>query len=303
MDFNLIGFGKDLYHIRKDLKLSLEEASFLAQISEKTISRVEYGKNKISMSTLDKLSCAYKRDLFNIYNKHLEDPKKIFDNLIIDSEKKLNIEDASGIQININKLQKLPSKIFTSYEQLYIKNYIKLLEATYIDVEYKDRKKSINLLLKFIKSQIYGFNVKNYKDFNFSPMEIRILMNLSTMGYKSYKSENLFEILCYLLSISPKDNSIYPSLILNLSTIYHNKNNYKESLNLVEYGIEYSIYNNTQDTLPQLFFRKFTCELNLGIKNYRNSLSKAILLAEINNNDYLKNIFIKNAEKIYSVSF
>lgn len=300
---DLIEFGKELYYIRKELNLSIEEASFLAKVNEKTIYRIEHGKNKISTSTLDKLSCVYKRDLFYIYNKYLNNPKEVLNNLIIDSEKRLYVEDTLGIQININKLQELPLTNFTSYEKLYIKNYIKLLESTYIDVEYKNRKKAINVLLDFIKSEIYGFKLSNYKNFNYRSIEIRILMNLSAMGHNFYQNEISFEILSYLLGISHRDDIIYPNLILNLSTIYHNKKNHDKSLDLIDYGIQYSIYNDSKDILSKLFFRKFTSELNLGIDNYKDSLNKAILLAEINDQKYLKNIFINSAERFYNVSY
>ena len=242
-------------------------------------------------------------DLFYIYNKHLQNPKNIFNNLVIDSEKKLDIEDSSGIQTNINTIKELPLNDFNSYEKLYIKNYMTLLESTYIDVEYNDRREAINVLLKFLKSQIYGFKVNNYKNFNYSPIEERILMNLSAMGYNLYKNETSFEISSHLLDISHRDDIVYPKLFLNLSTIYHYKSNYKKSLDLSQEGIQYCLKNSNKDILSKLFFRKFTSELNLGIDNYKNSLNKAILLAEINNNDYLENIFINSAEKFYNVSY
>lgn len=74
---------------------------------------------------------------------------------------------------------------------------------------------------------------------------------------------------------------------------------YRKSLNLVEDGIQHCIYGNNKDILSKLFFRKFTSELNLGIDNYKNSLNKAILFAEINNHEYLKNIFINSAKEFF----
>ena len=301
MKFDLFEFGKEMHSIRKNLSLSIEEASFLADISERTISRIENGKNKISKSTLDKLSCAYKRDLFSIYNKYQYNPKLKLNNLIIDTERKLSVEDSLGIKTNINELEKLPLDLFTAYEELYIKYYIKLLESTYIDIQDNDRQEAISTLLNFIKSQFYGFEMKNHKNFNYSPIEIRVLMNLSSMDYNLYKDETSFEILSHLLSLSNVDNFIYPKLILNLSTIYHNKKSYYKSLELVEYGINYCINNENKEILSKMFFRKFSSELNLGMNNYKDSLNKAILLAEINNNEYLKKIFITSARKIYNV--
>lgn len=64
--------GTTLKSIRKELGLTIEEASFLADIHEKTLYRIEHGKNNISMNTLvDKLSVAYRMDLFTVYNKYI----------------------------------------------------------------------------------------------------------------------------------------------------------------------------------------------------------------------------------------
>lgn len=126
-------------------------------------------------------------------------------------------------------------------------------------------------------------------------------MNLSSMAYSLYKDEILVEILNHLLTILHNDKILYPKLILNLSTICHSKSDYKKSLSLIDYGIEYSINNNNVNALPKLFFRKFSSELNLEISNYKNSLDKAILMAEINNQSFLKDRFIMSAEKYYGI--
>lgn len=77
MDLDRDGLGKALKSIRNELGLSIEEASFLAGINEKTIYRIEHGKNKVSMNTLDKLSVVYKRDLFAVYNKYVMNAESI----------------------------------------------------------------------------------------------------------------------------------------------------------------------------------------------------------------------------------
>lgn len=101
------GLGKELQSIRKELNLTIEEASFLAGINEKTIYRIEHGINKVSSSTLDKLSIAYKKDLFALYNKYISNPKIKLSNMIHTAEKSLYIDNLKSIETCINQLTKL----------------------------------------------------------------------------------------------------------------------------------------------------------------------------------------------------
>ena len=296
------GLGKELQSIRKELNLTIEEASFLAGINEKTIYRIEHGINKVSSSTLDKLSIAYKKDLFALYNKYISNPKIKLSNMIHTAEKSLYIDNLKSIETCINQLTKLELAQFTSYEKMFIKYYTKLLEATYVDLKYYDRLEAINLLINSIKSEINDFQIRNYKNFNYSPIEKRILMNISTMAYSFYEDKTYIGMLSYLITLLNNNNILYPKSVLNLATLYHKKGDYRKSFYLADKGITYCIENKCLDILPKFFFRKFTSELNLGLKNYEEMLKKAIFLAEINNQEYLKNIFITNAEKIYGVS-
>lgn len=296
------GLGRELRSIRHELGLSIEESGFLAGINEKTIYRIEYGKNKISKKTLDKLSIVYKKDLFAVYNKYLKNPEVKLSNLLNKAEESFYVDDTENIKICINQLKKLPLHQFTSYKSMFIKHYIKLLEATYIDLQYCDRHKAVNLLVDSIKSEINDFNIINYKNFNYSPIEKRILMNILTMKYDFYQNKLCIEILSYLLTLLEDDALLYPKLILNLATLHNKRGNYKESLYLTNKGIEYCIQNKSLEILPKLFFRKFSSEIHLNIKGYEKTLRKAILMAEINNQDHLKEIFLNDAEKIYGVS-
>lgn len=301
MEINIVAFGNKLKSIRNELNLTIEEVSFSANINEKTVYRIENGKNKVTNSTLEKLSIVYKRDLIEMYNQLFKNHKEILNVIIHRSEKALYNDDTVGIHKEINELKGLPMKYFSSYEEMFIKYYIKLLEAAYVDLENTNRFESVKLLTKTIKNQIYNFELVNYKNFNFSPIEARILMNLSIMAYNLYKSELSLEILTFILPSLNCDRIIYPKLILNLSTIYHIKEDFGKSLSLVNEGIEFCINNRNFEALSKLFFRKFTSELKLGISNYKDSLQKAIFLAEMSKQDSNKNKFKESAKKIYGV--
>jgi len=296
------GLGRELQSIRKELNLTIEEASFLAGINEKTIYRIEHGINKVSSSTLDKLSIAYKKDLFTIYNKYISNPKIKLSNIIREAEKSIYIDNLENIKTCINQLTKLELNQFTSYEVVFIKYYIKLLEATYIDLKYYDRLKAVNLLINSIKSEINDFQIINYKNFNYSSIEKRILMNIATMAYSLYEDKTCIGLLSHIITLSNNDNILYPKSVLNLSTVYHKKGDFKKSFYLTDKGITYCIKNKCLYVLPKFFFRKFTSELNLGLKNYEETLRKAIFLAEINHQEYLKDIFITSAKNIYGVA-
>lgn len=228
MALDKIGFGKELQSIRKGLNLTIEEASFLAGVSEKTIYRIEHGINKISINTLDKLSVAYKKDLFAVYNKYVTNPEIKLLNLINRAEKSLYIDDLKNIEMCINELKKISLKQFTSYKKLFIKHYIKLLEATYVDLKYSDRSEAIKFLIDAIKSEIYDFNFINFKNFNYSPIEMRLLMNTSTWE-SQYRDDYLcIDILTFLLPFLEEDNFLYPKTLINLSTLHYIKGNYKK---------------------------------------------------------------------------
>lgn len=301
MDLDRDGLGKALKSIRNELGLSIEEVSFLAGINEKTIYRIEHGKNKVSMNTLDKLSVAYRRDLFAVYNRYVMNPESKLSNLINKAEKGLYIDDLKNIKMCTNQFKKLPLKQYTSYQRLFIKHYTRLLEATYIDLKHSDRFQAIKLLTDSIKSEIYDFQIIKYKNFNYSPIEKRILMNISTMKYDFHRDGLYIEILTYLLTLLGDNTLLYPKLILNLATLHNKKRNYNRSLHLTNKGIDYCIKNKSLEVLPKLFFRKFSSEVNLDIKGCEKTLEKAIFMSEINNQEYLKEIFISDAKEIYGI--
>lgn len=300
MDLDKISLGKELQSIRKELNLTIEEASFLSCVNEKTIYRIEHGINKVSKNTLDKLSLAYKKDLFSVYNKYTLNPKIKLFNIIDKAEKSLYVDNLKSIETCINQLRKLPLKEFTSYEEIFIRYYIKFLEATRVDLK-DNRLEAVKLLINAIKSEINSFQIRNYRNFNYSPIEKRILMNISIMAYSFYEDKIFMEILTYLSTLTNDDITLYPKLILNLSTLCYKNNDYEKSLYFVNQGIDYCIKRKSLDVLPKFFFRKFTLEFRTDMKNYKNALEKAIFLAEINNQEYLKDIFITNAESIYGI--
>lgn len=186
MSLDKLSLGKELRDLRENLNITIEEVSFLADINEKTIYRIEYGKNNITKNTLDKLSKAYKIDLLPIYNKYIKNPKVILNNLVLNSKNILNIDDMNALEINIEYLKSLNLKEYNSYEVHFIKHYIILLTSTVIDVKYNDREKAVKQLMYSIKSEIHDFKIDSYKDFNYSPIEKRLLMNLGVLSNKFY---------------------------------------------------------------------------------------------------------------------
>src|SRR5690606_30308094 len=139
-------------------------------------------------------------------------------NMIHTAEKSLYIDNLKSIETCINQLTKLELAQFTSYEKMFIKYYTKLLEATYVDLKYYDRLEAINLLINSIKSEINDFQIRNYKNFNYSPIEKRILMNISTMAYSFYEDKTYIGMLSYLITLLNNNNILYPKSVLNLAT-------------------------------------------------------------------------------------
>lgn len=301
MSLDKLSLGKELRDLRENLNITIEEVSFLADINEKTIYRIEYGKNNITKNTLDKLSKAYKIDLLPIYNKYIKNPKVILNNLVLNSKNILNIDDMNALEINIEYLKSLNLKEYNSYEVHFIKHYIILLTSTVIDVKYNDREKAVKQLMYSIKSEIHDFKIDSYKDFNYSPIEKRLLMNLGVLSNKFYNNKKSIDMLEYLLPLVKNHKDLYPKLAFNLSSIYQTKDEYTNSLNFITKGIDYSISNKNFDSLSKLFFRKFSAEINLNIDSYKDSLRRAVFMEEINKQDYIKNVILKVSKDFYSV--
>lgn len=301
MNFDAIGFGKELYNIRNTMNLTIEETGFLSDVNEKTIYRLENGKNKASRNTLNQLSKVYKKDLFSLLYKHMDNPMDKWNKIVETTENQLYIDDMDGISYGIEELRKLPLNEFNLFDEINIMHYIGILESTYFDIKEKSRSLSIERLEHSLKFNIPYFNLVNYKNYNYSPMEIRLIMNLATLKYYMTKNNFYRDILSHLLSLDLNDVVITPKIILNLASMYQENYEYNKVLSLVNYGITYCIKNQNLQALPKLYFRKFVGELNLDFKCYMESLNKAIFTAEINNQEFLKQQFISSAYRYYNI--
>ncbi len=301
MDYDIIGFGKKLYDIRNNLNLTIEETSFLSQINEKTVYRIEHAKNKASKNTLDQLSKIYKIDLLSLLYKYIDDPLIKWNTIVETAETQLYIDDVDGISCKIEELRKLPLDKFNLFEEINIIHYIGLLESTYSDIKEKSRSSSIERLEHSLKFNIPYFDLVNYKNHNYSPMEIRLIMNLATLKYYMTRNNSYMDILSHLLTLDLNDKVITPKIILNLSTMYHINNEHIKALSLTNFGIKYCIKNQNLQALPKLYFRQFVSELNLDIKCYMESLNNALFTAEINNQYFLKRQFIASAKTYYNI--
>ena len=231
----------------------------------------------------------------------MDNPMDKWNKIVETTENQLYIDDMDGISYKIEELRKLPLNEFNLFEEINIIHYIGLLESTYFDIKEKSRFSSIERLEQSLKFNIPYFDLVNYKNHNYSPMEIRLIMNLATLKYYMTKNNSYRDILYHLLSLDLNDVVITPKIILNLASMYQEIYEYNKVLSLVNYGITYCITNQNLQALPKLYFRKFVSELNLDFKCYMESLNKAIFTAEINNQEFLKQQFISSAYRYYNI--
>lgn len=129
MNYDLVGFGKKLLHIRENLKLSQKDVKNIIGINEDTLRKVENGYVLPKIDTLDKLSMVYKCDIYLIFSKY-----------------RLTVDNY------IAKRIKEHAKDFKNYDYKKLKS-----EADHIKKTFKDNKYFNDAIISKKKNQYYEY--------------------------------------------------------------------------------------------------------------------------------------------------
>ncbi len=101
---------------------------------------------------------------------------------------------------------------------------------------------------------------------------------------------------------SRESNELITKMQLNISYNYHRLNEYIKSLEVAEKTIKNATLQNSLYCLPQLYFRKATAELRLGIETYKDSFKKGIMLFEVVGNNELADTYRRITLEKYNLA-
>ena len=224
MYYNLFLFGKRLKDIREKLGLTQKQVVDMALMDERTLRRMERGKVIPKLETLEALSVIYKTDLVSA---------------IIESR----ITDYSMLlQTQRNIDLKLINEEMSNFENEYYKILITQFKFFLYGIRYyknKEYQNAIDMYINAIKQTLNDFSLDNYKEYSFSLMEIRILMNIALVEDKCEQDEKYEEILKFCINQCDENNEIYPRICHNLAGVYRKKEEYSRALFYDNKGIEY----------------------------------------------------------------
>ncbi|QNO13856.1 helix-turn-helix transcriptional regulator [Alkalicella caledoniensis] len=292
MYYNLLLFGDKFKSIRENLKLTREMLSDLSGVHVETIRRIEKGGARIPKSeTLEILSFFMKEDLNLILFDYRIDDYSLFKSIRNSLENKLN-EGNFDLSTEIIELKKMINPSINNYNQVFIKQLILLAEGI-ISYRKKDYNNSFEKFNMALTQNTPFFDVNDYKGYIYSPMEIRILMNLAFVLNKLGKTNLYLEILEFCIT-NQNSTDIIDKLCHNLSSAFLRTGEYEKALKYSKMGVEYCEEKLKVNGLHILYYGKGLAEYYLNNNEYLKSINKAIFLCDLFRKDDFKKIILNS---------
>lgn len=283
-------FGKKLIEIRERKGLRQADVAELINLSERSIGRLERGEIfNPSVDSLIELSKAYGVDIISLNKKYVHGDYYILEE--INRSINLNIIFSSDEMI-LNLLDKI--NIIKESRDLKSRKYeLELLEIfiKYISNEINDR--DLYDEFEYISSDKVDW--KNFSNIDLSPIELRILLNISTT-FESYKNIDRLDIFNKCKN-QENDKIIKIASCNNLSNLYIKNKDYSKAIKITNEGINYSREKSFIYGLLYLNFSKFLASYRL-YDNYEQSLAVTKILLE---NIVNENLVNKVNEKIKNI--
>jgi len=299
--YDLKSFGSEIRSIRNSLGLTQDDLSYLANIHVDTIRKIENGKVLPLQETLDLLAPVLKKDLNKLLLNHRIHNYCAFEEISNRLESKIDGGEFKTLSVELEALKVLLEDILHPYFINQINQLILLIEAILLNKKYNKPDKALNKLIAAMKITTPYFTLDNYSAFVYNSTELRILMNIALLINKLKSTEESLKFMEFCMkSVEPNDN-IYPKICYNLAYTYHRLDMHEKALKYSNLGIKYCIRKRNYNGLNLLYYRKGIAEYLIGCDKYKDSLKKAIYFAEMLEYHDLKNTFIINCKKIYSI--
>ena len=300
MYYNLFLFGERLKNIREKLGLTQKQVVDMAFIDERTLRRMELGKVIPKLETLEALSVIYKTDLVSaIIESRITDYS-----MLLQTQRNIDLKLINEEMSNFENEFKLIDKLLENIENEYYKILITQFKFFLYGIRYyknKEYQSALNMYINAIKQTLNDFSLDNYKEYGFSLMEIRILMNIALVEDKCEQDEKYEEILKFCVNQCDENNEIYPRICHNLAGVYRKKEEYSRALLYDNKGIEICKKNMFADTLAVLYYGKAFAEYRLEKTEYKKSLDLSLQLCNIFEQIELMKQIIVNCEDVLGI--
>ena len=300
MYYNLFLFGERLKSIREKLGLTQKQVVDMALIDERTLRRMERGKVIPKLETLEALSVIYKTDLVSaIIESRITDYS-----MLLQTQRNIDLKLINEEMSNFDNELKLIDKLLENIENEYYKILITQFKFFLYGIRYyknKEYQNAMDMYINAIKQTLNDFSLDNYKEYSFSLMEIRILMNIALVEDKCEQDEKYEEILKFCINQCDENNEIYPRICHNLAGVYRKKEEYSRALFYDNKGIETCKKNMFADTLAVLYYGKAFAEYRLEKTEYKKSLDLSLQLCKIFEQIELMKQIIVNCEDVLGI--
>jgi len=281
------------------MNYSLADVSNVTGISIGTIKLLESGKSTPRFDTLIHLSSIYKCDLVSIFRKSYQDSLSIFllndisENSVSNSQEALN-DTLAAITEHLNKDSLSPID-FTDLQQLRF--YIEGLKIA-SNCHSSNCPDNILALKKYedaLKVTNKYFSYDYFENYKYNAIEYNILFSaaviLGLMRNCLLSNKILYFALNYYIQtddIVDTQRHLITKIFYVLSYNYHRLDLHENALDTASQGIDYCVKSDTFMYAPMLLARKGIALHNLHSNDWRDSLTKAIHLLDIQKRFKLK---------------
>ena len=301
MYYNLAVFGDKLRNIREKLHLTQKQAADMAYVDERTLRRTEQGQVIPKLETLEALSVIYKTDLVSAIIESRINDYSILLKMQRGVDLKLINEETLNFDNELKILEEMSDEIENEYYRMIITRFRLFLYGIrhYKNKEYT---KALEAYTSAIRQTLSGFTLDNYREYEFSSMEIRILMDVALVFDKLEQHERYKDILEFCFELCGEDNEIYPRICHNLAAIYRYNEEFIRALDYTHKGINSCKKNMFSDTLAVLYYGKAFAECKLGDEEYKNSINTALTLCKVFGQTELQERIIYNCKNVLKIA-
>jgi transcriptional regulator with XRE-family HTH domain len=309
ISYNLVQFGEKLKNARKELGLSQIDIQNSAGVSVDALRRIEKGEVIPRYETLELLSALYKQDLLELLkssrnNKLLTEYFDELDGLITsyDDKKMKILEDDIRKSFTIDNRSSIVNPNEVIQVLLYIRGanlYYSRISSDHIDAK--------NILLDALRLTIPNFKINEFRTYNYSYIELRILLFLSILIAQNNEVILSNEILYFILNrLQNSSTSKYLTHLIikiyaNLSYNYHLLDNHAKVIEICDEGISYCLHQETTHVLFLLFYRKGIAEYLLKQETYITTLHSSFFLLTITNTQSLLDVYLEATKQMYNI--
>lgn len=288
-------YGSFLENLRKDTNMSQSEVANKAHISRATISRLENGEIYPSLETLMALSEVYKIDLIKLLSEYNLFQNADIKELVRKIEKNLSDRDTSSLGKDVVKLELLIEKEGLEKDSL-ITQYHHIIEGIYHRVN-KEYEEAEDDFIHAIQVRNPNFTISSYKDFNYSQIELRALMNIASLAYIQGNESFYQEMLLFSYDKSHIVDNTYFMIATNVAIMYLRVYEHEDSLRVCNEAIAKAEELESYGSLPLLYYQKSLVEFQSGDQEaYEKSIRNTIHLCETQGKHKLKEEILKTLQ-------